>query len=623
MGTSVDLISTVTPTIDFVLYSGNIIYYRLDDGACPGIGSPTPAALDHCLIWSNASTPYYFKPQLMVLEAGSAFLTGIEEDINVSADVHELPLNAGALFIGSAPTEIDVDPEPGDMELGYSGSPPVLESVTTISLCAYYGYIDEGSFLNGVVFDISLEVDDGEIGAGLYLPATETTSILVEGIPGAACNYGASLTGVQYTIYFPQQCGELLTTAPKGYYFGVDPFVYNTTIIPELETLKVVNEYGVSHRTMLLALGDYWNDYFPDMATLASISTGAEVLFSDVYDQLLEMVLASSIHHIPEIDKLKYSMVLFKENDFQIAYNELGEIGYYYIDIPNVESLEYLVSALFSPEVILRCGREFDIIDKELRFYVNLFDDPIITAHVYTLGVETDRSILMWATNMALTETTMYDRFGRFVYIDEPDSAGYKAIVAKMLEYYVTNKNISSIERILNILDGIPYTRSNDEQITSIRNVTDRHLLPTSILEVATQYEISTQYHTYYAPICATLLVSVGQVVPINTLIARIHKVDDYLTDPDWMDGAIFPMELIAGYNDIYYHIRSHSTGTAEESRLYDLMYNVLKYNIIYIFTTIDTNIYKGCGHKTCSVLPLIKDALPVYLYPLLDSNVL
>jgi hypothetical protein len=220
---------------------------------------------------------------------------------------------------------------------------------------------------------------------------------------------------------------------------------------------------------------------------------------------------------------------------------------------------------------------------------------------------------------MALVNSSIYNRFGTFVASKEKNSVAYKALVTKLIEFYVNLKSIHRIETILNVIDGLPFSRRKGEVISYIRPVT-KDFNAISSDEAIGWIEIRTNFNTYHALPHAEILVEEGQVLNNNELLARLYKVDDYISDPDWCDGARFPFELVAGYSENYRRKRAWRSGTPEEQRLYAILNDVLKYNIIYVESRIDLN-YSICINKSCQAIDILQDALPVYIFPLIDSE--
>jgi hypothetical protein len=101
--------------------------------------------------------------------------------------------------------------------------------------------------------------------------------------------------GVEKTLYLALPCAEVTYKNPYWDFDFLQTYESAVTRTYESDKLVATHTYGVLHRTMLTALGDYWYEYFEDIDTLSAITTGVTVLCSEVYNSLLELVLSSSI----------------------------------------------------------------------------------------------------------------------------------------------------------------------------------------------------------------------------------------------------------------------------------------------------------------------------------------
>jgi hypothetical protein len=191
---------------------------------------------------------------------------------------------------------------------------------------------------------------------------------------------------------------------------------------------------------------------------------------------------------------------------------------------PYTEDTPYLTSALLEPSVILERGVHYTITDGYITFNVDLFHDENIVDNVYQTG---NRYMLLWAVDTVIQETFIYDRYGIHLYEQLEDGLATK-ILYTALQYFFTNqKNVKHTEFILNALLGMPYSRGSECTVEAIST------------------DIITSVRTYALPDKAEVIVSVGEVVQPFTLLARVIKVDDYISDPEWYNGCSFPTKVI------------------------------------------------------------------------------
>lgn len=372
--------------------------------------------------------------------------------------------------------------------------------------------------------------------------------------------------------------------------------------------LADINEYGLQTRAMLAALGDYWTAYYRDTGPIQAAMTGAMAAFSREYTHLLDMVRASNILDIPITDADQFELLLIDKNDFQPVYAEDGSIDHFFVAMPGLRNTEFLTTSLFESQVVLERGRHFEVIrDKGFQFYVDLFEDENITGYAYEIDNEHVRQILLWACDIALTSTVIYNRYGRFLYRKSADSEQYKWLVSALMLFYENAKSTRGIENVLNIMYGVPYTRYKDEVVTAIYYV-DKNLEPLTETTEEPYICIETDKAKYYTYTFSTLNYSIGDVVPQFSLLSSFNKVEDYIDTPNWWENAAFADDLIAGASDL----------TVEQKN--EIMDKVLKYNTVHINIGVSFDTYQTYLQQVEEFFKIIESGFPVYLYPVVDS---
>ena len=447
--------------------------------------------------------------------------------------------------------------------------------------------------------------------------------------------------------------------------FQVHPEVYTGTGIFE------AHQQSMSGRSLLTALGDYWQNYFADPDVLQANMAGMNALLSTEYVQLLQTVLNSNIIQIPTARPLEYDLLVFDSSKAQYItqqgyalpiYDPGRSVGteIYGIDpsdtvnyiaypLPQGQSLEYLISTLFEPTITLVEGVDYVVENEEIHFFVDIFNDQELLDGVYSTGTEDTTYILFWASNLLLKETYIYERFGTFLYSEEYDSDTYKLIITALQFFFVQTKSVKNIEAIINILYGLPYSRfANDVVREIIEEVPDAE----EDIDSSSRYRIITDFAEYQVDKYAELLVGVGDSLQHYQIMARWHHVNDYLTQPNWYEGARIPKDLIVEFthdsipSDFYttyydaksyydgsmdmdhpdlsadpmWNIRSRENGLAYENYLYQLYDHVLKYNIVYFLTLLNFENYNALGSRTPKLYAAIRTGFPSYLYPLFET---
>lgn len=368
-------------------------------------------------------------------------------------------------------------------------------------------------------------------------------------------------------------------------------------------------EYCGRTKALLTALGDYWTAYYRDLETLATAATGSVVAVSAEYARLLDFVLASNVLDVPIRTPTPAELLLFDEADLEAAFDDAGNLDHYEARAPGLADFSYLTTSLFESEVVLEQGRHFDFgPDGELRLYVDIFRDPGIVPYAYRVSGAARPKMLLWATDVSLNSSLIYERFGRFLYRRAKDSEQYKWLVTALLHFYTNPKSVRKIEDVLNILYGVPYARYDGEIVTAIRHV-DEALRPLPSSAEAAFIAIETDRSTYYTYEFSDLRVSVGQRLAQFQLLSAMHTVDDYRTDPGWWERAGFPDHLLAD---------DSAALTAEQKR--ELLGKVLKYNLISITLRVSHPTWATYVSQIREIRTIIDSGLPCYLTTLLNT---
>lgn len=361
-------------------------------------------------------------------------------------------------------------------------------------------------------------------------------------------------------------------------------------------------------KALLSALGDYWTAYYRDTDVLAHATTGYAVALSAEYRKLLNNVLAANIIDVPIQSTLQVDLLVFSETDVKYGVTDSGE-SYLYFDDTQIQDIDFLTASLFESEIILENGVHFTVDDfGTIKFSIDIFNDPLITGSAYRFDEFPNRKVLFWGTNIALSSTLIYERYGRFLYRKAVDSEQYKWLITALLYFYTNTKSVKNIENVLNILYGVPFAAFDGEIVKSIYLV-DKDLNRISIKNDESFYCIETDKRTYYTYAYSDIIVNVGDTLSRFQLLAKFHTVDDYITDPSWCETARFPTELLTTNPNAVNGILRRA-----------LLTNVLKYNIIYVNLKVSYQTYATYLNQLSEIKKIIKSGLPVYLYPLIGT---
>lgn len=369
-----------------------------------------------------------------------------------------------------------------------------------------------------------------------------------------------------------------------------------------------ISEYSLQARSMLTALGDYWTAYYRDIVPVSVATTGSMASVSREYTRLLDLVRASNILDVPITDASQFELLVIDAADIRAVHTDgYGtEVSCYEVDFPGVVDTAYLTNSLFEAPVVLERGKHFDVVPgKGYRFYVDLFGDNAIADYSYELVIGGQKKVLLWACDLALSSTVIFNRYGRFLYRKSDDGEQYKWFVSALMRFYANAKTTKSISDVLNIMYGVPYTRYKDETIVDSYYVNAS--LERGIVEEAPYICIETDKSKYYTYAFSTLTAKKGETVPQFTLLATFNEVLDYVNAPGWWEHSIFPDALVAG------------DSTLSHEQKMELMDKVLKYNTVYVKIGVSFETYQTYLRQVKEFYKIIESGFPVYLYPLVE----
>ena len=456
-------------------------------------------------------------------------------------------------------------------------------------------------------------------------------------------------------------------------------------VIPQSEALLEHRSVVEQNQNLLALLGDYWYDYYADYETVKNLIGSVEALFSTQFKEIYRLILGSNIIDIYPNAPKDFSVMVFDSAHANYVKNEDNSVKC--IEYPldafstnfDKESINYITSNIINPRLALFKNTNYEIDNKNnlLRFYVDIFDDPEIATTCLRYE-EPDRTIvLLWAVDSHIFSKDIWNRYGAFSYplSEEFDSSEYKSVVAALQYFFVHRKSVPNISNALNILAGIPFSKTINEKVVSIEivdnegNQADPSNLTINeefadtqdeILNANLHYKVTTDSENiYFINYGIELLVKEGQHLSPYQLLAGIYQAQDYITNPDWYKNARFPAHLLKNYESQvyleggwkeYYEARSLRThngnyfydgqspfgspyalfksvstdegGNPVEQELYELIDQVLKYNLVHIKGESNYVTYEHFRRYFAEVFDLyqnIKPGFPVYLYPIFD----
>ncbi len=406
--------------------------------------------------------------------------------------------------------------------------------------------------------------------------------------------------------------------------------------------LKRAHLMGTSARNMLSAFGDFWQSYYVDYEDLKTVSSASTVLVSREYNKMLHKVLYSNVLEIPTHDPIEYKLLMFDSAEAEVTEDY---VKYQLED--DVQSLEFLTNALFEPSVVLEEQIHYTVSDGAIYFKVDIFNDSVISELTSQSTTSSGRKIMvLWALNMIVDELYIYERFGTFLYSKSVNSQIYKNLIIALQYFYTNTKSVKNIESILSIMLGAPFCRYAKETILEIAEIISGDYIGYTRIKTTKGYYMCSPY--------AELVVVEGDEVTLGDVFARFHRVEDWKSNPDWyadsVRGVRFPWDLVTRYlpvgaydhsgladhdgaieygddtlhfDDVRDMYLARNGGSPDEQRLYNLIHEVLKYNLIYVYTTITAETYEAFKQlgNVQGITDLISSGLPSYLHVVVDQT--
>ena len=124
------------------------------------------------------------------------------------------------------------------------------------------------------------------------------------------------------------------------------------------------------------ALSSFWTVFFRDTTQIQSYFQGSEINVGQLYLDMLETVLGTSLQHIPAFSRRYFKPFYVSEDE--LFYEEGASLDYdRYAYTPEgdfVASLAVVMNRVVSPTRVLEAKRDFDVVSGEIRFLQNLFD---------------------------------------------------------------------------------------------------------------------------------------------------------------------------------------------------------------------------------------------------------
>jgi hypothetical protein len=139
------------------------------------------------------------------------------------------------------------------------------------------------------------------------------------------------------------------------------------------------------------ALSDFWTVFFKDTNQIKSYFKGVQINVGQIYIQLLETVLGTSLRSIPVFSKEYYRQFTVSEDElFYVEGATPAADRYQYTpEALQLHAVKSLMNKVISPTNVLESGRDYEVSDNAILFSQNLFDTDGLGTSIALFPVRT------------------------------------------------------------------------------------------------------------------------------------------------------------------------------------------------------------------------------------------
>ena len=303
-------------------------------------------------------------------------------------------------------------------------------------------------------------------------------------------------------------------------------------------------------------ISSFWSKVFKDSDVAQALVSGTEETLSQAYFNLLEVILANSVHDIPVFHREKWQLLVFNESDknrnaesllkygqgavygpqtsdsefppgqtFQYGGFASGKACSFKLPDQMVDVESYLVNRIHEPSLVLTKGVDFYINNGVIFFKENPFENELIATRAIQDedGNTVDRQIGIWALNSDHDFQFLFKNYGALIDIFLESSENYKQFLRSAWELFFVGPRITSLLSTLNSLLGLPTIRDAKETFQ------------TTLLEGNTQ-KVVTDKNVYSLPVSTPLRsdLETGLELEVGDPIAGVITILDDVSTPSW-----------------------------------------------------------------------------------------
>jgi hypothetical protein len=265
---------------------------------------------------------------------------------------------------------------------------------------------------------------------------------------------------------------------------------------------------------------------FKDKEVLEHLYSATDQLMSQLYMNLLEVLLANSLKDVPVFSKEYWKLLTFNSSHVIIEGTE-----YRFPLVDKIRGMRFMYNRIFEPSIILESQMDYRVSGDYIYFSKNIFDDlefPGLAKRYEGSSI----IISMWVPEADVDKEYIYEYYGRLLQIYEPSSDSYKAFIRGVWFYFMNGPTVNRITSALNIIGGFPVATEENEVVLSIRISNGIQFVKTTV----TTYEIKEGIN---------LMIAVGEVLSPFQHLTDAYTVTDYMDNPSWFDNIVVPIEVI------------------------------------------------------------------------------
>lgn len=129
-------------------------------------------------------------------------------------------------------------------------------------------------------------------------------------------------------------------------------------------------------QNFIQALSDFWSVFFKDTVQIESFYKGVEINLGQLYLDLLETVLGTSLQHLPVFSRSYYKeFTVGEDQTFYVEGDSRTSDRYTFAPASmSVQEVQALMNRVIAPTRVLESPRDFDVYGGAIRFRQNIFD---------------------------------------------------------------------------------------------------------------------------------------------------------------------------------------------------------------------------------------------------------